>query len=192
MFKIANFLFLITTSLFCTQNITLKNAVIFNTLCAKCHEGECSGRLSFDTGSKAASSHIKRYAGDISISKSEIKEFFTLLNYMKKECALLMPEDGKWRPENLSHFSLPSYEGYFIPLGVLKSGSYNLSIETKEDILFRVEILSDQFDHFLDQSTCSDEKEKKLNFKVDEAANIFLRIRSKKPLHITNLAIKKE
>lgn len=47
MIKIANFLFLITLfsvfspSLFCAekiQNISTKIAVIFNTLCAKCHD----------------------------------------------------------------------------------------------------------------------------------------------------------
>ncbi len=191
MFKIANFLFLITTSLFCTENISTKSAVIFNTLCAKCHEGECSGRLSFDTGSQAASNHIKRYVGDTNISKNETKEFFTLLNYMKKECALLMPDNGKWKPENLSHFAIPSHKGYFVPLGTLKSGNYHLTIVTKEDIHFRVEILTDQFDHFVDRSICPDEKKKSLNFKVDESINSFLRIRSREPLHITNLEIKK-
>ncbi len=190
MIKITNFLFLITTSLLCAENISTKSAVIFNTLCAKCHEGGCSGRLSFDTGSQAASSHIKRYADDINISPGEIKEFFTLLNYMKKECALLIPDGEKWKPENLSHFATPSHKGYFVPLGTLKTGSYHLSIETKEDIPFRVEILTDKFDHFLDQSIYPDEKKKKIGFKVDEPANTFLRIRSKKPLHIIDLTIK--
>ncbi len=191
MFKIANFLILVTTSLFCAENISIKTSVIFNTLCSKCHEGECSGRLSFDTGSKAASNHIKRYAGDTNISKEETKEFFTLLNYMKKECTLLMPDDGKWKPQNLSRFAIPSHKGYFIPLGVLESGSYNLRIETKEDVHFRVEIISNKFDHFLDTSICPDEKEKKLNFKVDEPIKTFLRIRSREPLHVIDLEIKK-
>ncbi|MEA3418197.1 MAG: hypothetical protein U9Q90_02270, partial [Campylobacterota bacterium] len=130
MIKIANFLFsMILFSSFPlplfsaekVENVSTKTAIIFNTLCAKCHEGECSGRLSFDTGSKAANSHIKRYAGDTNVSKGETKEFFTLLNYMKKECALFMPDNGRWKPENLSRFALPSNDSYFIPLGSLKS-----------------------------------------------------------------------
>ena len=173
-------------------NISTKTAVIFNTLCAKCHEGECSGRLSFDTGSEAANSHIKRYAGDSNVSEGEAKEFFTLLNYMKKECAVLMPDNGKWKPENLSHFALPAHDSYFIPMGDLEVGSYRLDIEIKEDILFRVEVLSDRLEPYLDQSVCPDRQERMLHFTIDEPVNAFLRIRSRKPLHIIVLEIKKD
>jgi len=174
------------------ENISTKTAVIFNTLCAKCHEGECSGRLSFNTGSKAAHSHIKRYADDINISEDETEEFFTLLNYMKKECALYMPDNGKWKPENLSHFALPSQKSYFVPLGTLQSGNYHLIIETEEDVLFRVEVISDHFDPYLDRSICPEQKVNILDFSVDESINAFLRIRSRKPLHIIALEIKRD
>jgi len=174
-----------------TKDISTKTAVIFNTLCAKCHEGQCSGRLSFDTGSGAASSHIRRYSDNSEISKGEIKEFFSLLNYMKKECLLLMPDDGKWEVGNLSRFALPSHKGYFIPLGVLKSGDYYLTLKTKESVRFRIEVISNNFDVFLDQSVCSDKKERLFNFTLDESLNSFLRIRSKEVLHITTLEIKK-
>ena len=171
------------------EKSSIKTSVIFNTLCAKCHEGECSGRLSFDTGSKAASKHIKRYAGDINISQGETEEFFSLLNYMKIECALWMPNNGKWKPENLSHFSLPSSKGYFIPLGVLKEGKYHLEIKLKDDIHFRVEILSDHFEHFLDISACPDGEKQILQFTIMKEVNTFLRIQSRKPLHIIDMNI---
>ena len=174
------------------EKSSIKTSVIFNTLCAKCHEGECSGRLSFDTGSKAASNHIKRYAGDVNISKGETEEFFSLLNYMKTECALWMPDNGKWKPENLSHFALPSSKGYFIPLGVLKEGKYHLEIKLKDDIHFRVEVLSDHFEHFLDISACPDGKKETFQFTIDKSVNIFLRIQSRIPLQIMDLNIKKD
>ncbi len=174
------------------ENSSIKTSVIFNTLCAKCHEGECSGRLSFDTNSKAASSHIKRYAGDVNISEGETEEFFSLLNYMKTECALWMPYNGKWKPENLSHFALPSSKGYFIPLGVLKEGKYHIDIKLKEDIHFRVEILSDHFEHFLDIWACPDGEKETLQFTIDKSSNTFLRIQSRKPVHINDLNIKKD
>ena len=198
MFKTINFLFLIIfLSIFPhsilmaqkLQNISIKTSVIFNTLCAKCHEGECSGRLSFDTGSKAANIHIKRYSGDINISIDERKEFFSLLNYMKKECALYMPDTKKWKIENLSQFALPSFKSYFIPLGILKSGKYHFDIKTKERVHFRVEIISDRFDPFLDQSIYPDQKWETVQFSIDQSANSFLRIRSKKPVHIKTLEI---
>ena len=172
------------------QNISTKTAVIFNTLCAKCHEGECSGRLSFDTGNQAASSHIKRYTGDTNISKVESKEFFTLLNHMKTKCALLMPDGDKWKQENLSHFALPSSKGYFIPLGLLKSGKYLILIKTKEEIHFRVEVISERFDSFLDATVCPDKKDEVISFALVETVNTFLRIQSRKPLHITAMEIK--
>ncbi len=201
MIKIAYFLLLLTSlsasplplsSTEKTENISTKIAVIFNTLCAKCHEGECSGRLSFNNGNKAANSHIKRYAGDSNVSEGEAEEFFTLLNYMKIECALLMPDNGKWKPENLTHFALPSHESYFIPLGILKNGKYRLIIETKEDALYRVEVISDHLDHFLDRLVSIHRKEQALLFTINEPVNAFLRISSRKPLHITALEIKKD
>ena len=173
------------------ENISIRSSVIFNTLCAKCHEGECSGRLSFDTGSKAASSHIKRYAGDGNISIEETKEFFSLLNYMKLECALWMPKNGKWKSENISHFVLPSSKGYFIPLGVLKEGKYYIEIKLKDDMHFRVEVLSDHFEHFLDISACPEDKKDALQFTIKRSVNTFLRIQSRKPLQIIDLNLKK-
>ncbi len=174
------------------EKSSIKTSVIFNTLCAKCHEGECSGRLSFDTGSKAASNHIKRYAGDVNISKSETEEFFSLLNYMKIECALWMPDNRKWKPENLSHFALPSAKGYFIPLGLLKEGKYRMEIKLKDDIHFRVEVLSDHFEHFLDISACPDGKKETFQFSIKESVNTFLRIQSRIPLQIIDLNVKKD
>ncbi len=173
------------------ENSSIKTSVIFNTLCAKCHEGECSGRLSFDTGSKAANSHIKRYAGDTNISKSETEEFFSLLNYMKTECALWMPDNGKWKPENLSHFALPTSKGYFIPLGVLKAGKYHLEIKLKDNIHFRVEVLSDHFEHYLDISACPDGKKETFQFTINKSVNTFLRIQSRIPFQIMDLNVKR-
>jgi len=186
--------FIITTFLYAAQNkenISLKSSVTFNILCSKCHKGQCSGRLSFDTGSGVASNHIKRYAEDDNISKTEIKEYFTLLNYMKKECLLLMPSDAKFTTSNLSSFAIPSNKGYFIPLGVLKKGDYSLFIKTQNDTPFRIELISSQFDSYLNRSVCSCVKKREFEFTIDEDTNYFLRIKSRKPLHLKNIEIKK-
>ncbi len=172
------------------ENSSIKTSVIFNTLCAKCHEGECSGRLSFDTGSKTASSHIKRYTGDDTLSKKHIKEFFTLLNHMKKACEIYMPGNEKWQEKDLSHFALPSSKGYFIPLGTLEKGTYRIVIETKEDTHFQLEILSDHFEHFLNRQICPERKDNILQFTVDKAVPAFLRIQSRNPIHIVSMKVK--
>jgi len=146
--------------------------------------------LSFDTGSEAASNHIRRYCCEPNVSSTEIKEFFTLLNYMKKECSLFIPKEKYI--DKLSSFAISSKKGYFIPLGVLKSGRYTLNLHTKENIRFRVEIISSQFDIYLDQSVCPSDKEKVFDFEIDESESYFLRIRSKKPLNLNSFKIKKE
>lgn len=199
MFNIVNFLFLIslfsTTSLFCvekTENISTKSAVIFNILCAKCHEVECSGRLSFDTGSDKAKNHIKRYTEDTNLTDDKTKEFFTLLNYMKKECTILMPKSKKYKSDNLSNFILPSQKGYFISLGLLENGIYHLNIQTKEKIHFKIEVITNHFESLLNQSICPDQKEQTLSFSVEKPINIFIRITSRKTFQITTLKIKKE
>jgi len=171
------------------SNITTKSAVTFNTLCAKCHEGQCSGRLTFDTGSEAASNHIKRYSDDTNITKKEIKEFFTLLNYMKKECLLFMPNETKFNKDNLILFATASHKRYFIPLGVLKKGNYSLELEAKENIHFKLEVISSQFDSYLDEAFCPESKGKKIDFSIEENINYFLRIQSRKPLDLKSLKI---
>ncbi len=200
MFKLINSLPFLTLFFFSTFSLALaeekvhistKSAVIFNTLCAKCHEGECSGRLTFNTDSNAAQNHIKRYVGDINISKSEVEEFFSLLNHMKKECTLLMSENVTYKSQDLAQFAIPSYTSYFIPLGFLKKGDYELKMTTKEEVRFRIEVISDQFDPFLDQSMSASTQEQVLSFSVDEGINSFVRVRSREPLHITTFLIEK-
>ena len=39
--------------------IPLAAVVRFNTACARCHEGECSGRLSFDHGQESSGNPIR-------------------------------------------------------------------------------------------------------------------------------------
>jgi len=170
------------------QRLSTKTAVIFNTLCAKCHEGECSGRLSFDTGSEKARTHIQRYAEDPTISKQNIEEFFTLLNHMKKSCEILMPDKGTITVDEIAHFATPSQKAYFVPLGLLSKGSYVLSLSTKEKQHYRIEILSEHFDPFLDLSVCPGQK-KKMQFTTQEPVKTFLRIRSTKPLHILSFKL---
>ena len=172
------------------QDVSTETSVTFNLLCAKCHEGECSGRLSFNSGSTKATHHIQRYSKNQDLSKSRVMEYFTLLNYMKKECHLWMPMKETFHSRKLSDFALPSYKGYFIPLGLLQSGHYLLHMTSKEKIHFDVEIINSNIDLLLHDTVCPDEKEDSLHFEVEDPAYVFLRIHSRKALHILTLDIK--
>ena len=172
-----------------TIHTTTQTSVIFNTLCAKCHEGECSGRLSFNTGSKTATRHIAHYSQESNLTKTETDAFFSLLNYMKKRCAIYMPDDGSWKPKDLSRFALPSHKGYFIPLGTLKKGHYRLTIEIKEAIPFRLELLSDKIDDLFHQTVSTQQKRYTFDFSIEETVIAFIRIRSSKAFHVVSLKL---
>jgi len=174
------------------KSLSTKTAVIFNTSCAKCHEGGCSGRLTFYDKQKSAVNHIQRYSNSSKLSEKELKEFFTLLNYMKKECKLLMPNKGALKYKDVIDFSLSSSKGYFIPFGNLKAGKYSLSFIAKENIAFRMEIISENLDYYFDRSICTHKKKYNFSFTIDKSSNNFLRILSKKPFHITAIELKRE
>jgi hypothetical protein len=61
--------------------ISQRSAVSFNILCAKCHEGQCSGRLSFSDGTSVTRSHIQRYAG--STDEKIVSQLYAILSYIR-------------------------------------------------------------------------------------------------------------
>ena len=76
--------------------------VQFHTVCNNCHEGECSGRLSFDSGSAAARGHIERYLG--ATPDASIASLFAMLRHVKESCSHypavpLRPAVGTWEAE---------------------------------------------------------------------------------------------
>jgi hypothetical protein len=79
--------------------------VQFHTVCNSCHEGECSGRLSFDSGSAAARGHIERYLG--ATPDASIASLFAMLRHVKESCSHypavpLRPAVGTWQAKELA------------------------------------------------------------------------------------------
>jgi hypothetical protein len=62
-----------------------ESVIRFNTTCAQCHEGQCSGRLSFSLGAEAAFDHIRRYAGDV--DDTTVQTLYDALSRMKTTCS---------------------------------------------------------------------------------------------------------
>jgi len=173
------------------KGVTTRISVIFNTRCAKCHEGECSGRLSFETGSRTAARHIRQYAQEENLSQKDIGRFYALLNYMKEKCALYMPEHGIGKRSNLSHFALPSQKGYFLPLGKLAAGRYRLTLDFGSPVPFHLEVLSDTLENVLDQWVENKGKISVFEFAVTGLSTLFLRIRSRKALDLISVELLK-
>lgn len=112
--------------------LTLESTVIFNTDCARCHEGECSGRMSFHLPPEEADQHIRRHGGEL--PEAQVRELYDLLRYMKEECAfyplpLTLAQDGAWDAETLGRLRSASGETYFLPLGTLGVGRHRILLQ---------------------------------------------------------------
>ena len=123
--------------------------VRFNTVCANCHEGECSGRLSFNSGASAARGHMQRYLGNI--AEAEVETLFALLRQLKEQCRqapvdVTPPPDGCWSAEVLRPWRNVQQGGYFIPLGTLSAGRHEARITFVTAGQGRLKITNERFD----------------------------------------------
>lgn len=185
---------LLPSLVFSSDKISIESTVIFNTACARCHEGECSGRMSFHLPENAANQHILRHGGDL--SQERIRQLFRLLTYMKEECSfyplpLALINDRKWDNEMLNKFHSPSKQAYFIPIGLLEPGLYQMWLEELKQTKFCAEIINDEFD-FIDKDCMYGEcGRKKIKFLVEERSEFFLRLTAQVPINLNQLELER-
>ena len=177
---------------FASDTITVKSTVIFNTACARCHEGECSGRMSFHLPEEAANQHIRRHGGDLSLS--DIRHLFKLLRYMKEECSFYplphaLMNDQKWDRTMLDTFRSPSRQAYFMPLGLLKPGMYQLSFEALDNTKFCAEIINEEFDFSDKDSLFGKTNKKELKFHAEQHLYYFLRLTAQQAISLEKLTL---
>lgn len=127
--------------------------VRFNTVCTNCHEGECSGRLSFSSGAAAARQHMQRYLGPI--VDADVAAFFGLLRYIKENCAHYpqpgrIPDSGIWTAADLDEWRNPDSGAYFIALGHLATGDYRLRLSFASHDQGRLKITDRHFEPLLE------------------------------------------
>ena len=135
--------------------------VRFNTVCTNCHEGECSGRLSFQSGVLAAKNHIHRYLG--ALSEQEVEDLFALLKYTREQCRQYpvkadIPANWRWGARELEKWRNPVEGGYFIPLGALKSGGHRLSLFFAGDPQGKVRVTDVHFETAAEEHLCRGSK----------------------------------
>ncbi|GAO35513.1 histidinol-phosphate aminotransferase [Sulfuricella sp. T08] len=140
--------------------VSRATTVKFNTVCTRCHEGECSGRLSFSSGVAATRSHVRRY---LPYSSSlEVEELFAILKYTKEHCAQYplpdaVPANGVWGAEALRQWRSPDGESYFIPLGKLTGGIYYLGLRFDGKAEASMRITNEKFEVLLEEQQCKDQ-----------------------------------
>jgi hypothetical protein len=160
------------------ERIDSANVVRFNTVCASCHEGECSGRLSFHSGAAAARGHMQRYLGPVSDVDAE--QLFGLLRHTKEQCthypvASTISAGQAASRDELARWRNPREGGYFIPLGSLAKGEHRLHIAFSAAANGKLRITDRRFEPLAEESLCPEQKRIDVGF-ASEAGPHFLTI----------------
>jgi len=172
-----------------------ESVVIFNTICAKCHEAQCSGRMSFDDASEASRNHIIRYYGDAKDKKWLQKELFTILNHMKEKCAYYpmespLPLKRVWSSDVLDKMTTLLERNYFIPLGSFSPGKYYINLELEKNAKITVHLVSEEFEMVIEDCFTPDNKKLEIPFSITDKGNYYFRMYPKKSIRIVSLAVK--
>lgn len=163
----------------------MESTVLFNTNCARCHEGECSGRLSFHLPPEAADQHVRRHGGDL--PAKQVRELSELLRYMKEDCAFYplpfaLALDGAWGTETLRRLRSASGETYFLPLGTLSPGGHRVLLQGPGPTARPcVELIDGEFGYLDGVELEPEEGGWHLRFRTEAAGMLFLRV--KIPVH---------
>ena len=171
-----------------------ESVVIFNTICAKCHEAQCSGRLSFSEAFEASNSHILRYYGPAAGKQWLQKELFDILNYMKGRCAYYpiqapIPLKRDWGSEILDKFTTLMERNYFIPVGNFIPGLYYIELELEKDVKVTAHLISEEFEMVVDDCYLSSDRRISIPFLIEEPGDYYFRMYPREPVRIIRLAI---
>lgn len=169
------------------------SVVRFNTLCATCHEGQCSARLSFRLDPGATDSHIRRYTGDISLQAA--RELNALLEHMKLECGyyaidLPSPQDGRWKAELLQQLHAAEEKAYFVPLGTLAAGRHRFTLTFERDAVVSVQLVSAKFEITEQHPVRTIDKRTVVVLEAEKPGAHYLRLRTEEPARL--LALEKD
>jgi hypothetical protein len=166
------------------------SVVRFNTLCATCHEGECSARLSFRLDPGATDGHIRRYTGDI--SPQAARELNALLEHMKLECGyyaidLHAPKDGRWKAALLQQLHAAEERAYFIPLGRLEAGRHRFTLGFEGEAELSVQLVSATFEIAEQPALKTGNGRVVVELEAARAGEHYLRLRTEQPARLLTL-----
>jgi hypothetical protein len=166
------------------DNLSRSAAVKFDLVCARCHEGECSGRLAVSASPAAVRSHVWRYLP--AATNGEVDELFAILKYEKMHCArrplpVSAPVNGDWGTAALRQWQGPNGDSYFIPLGKLARGNHDLTLGFGKAAEGRLRVSNEKFDTLLEERLHRD-KTFHLRLQVDVESNYYLHLDADAPL----------
>lgn len=161
---------------------------MFNTVCARCHEAQCSGRLSL--GDAQSRAHVERYAGRLSDELHQ--QLVIYLQHMKEFCGfaaipLAFEPRAAWSADQLADFRTPNGEAYFVPLGKLAVGKHRVLVRlTGAD--WSAQVVADGFDVLAEVRPCGVGDEFSLEFDAGEGTH-YLRVMGRGTLQLQELRL---
>ena len=175
--------------------VSTESVVIFNTICAKCHEAQCSGRLSFDTGYEAAVRHILRHYGRAEGRVPLQKELFAVLDHMKQDCAYYpmagtIPPARVWDAELLARYGTLQEHDYFVPLGRFEAGEYQLDFDLAAPVQINLELIDESFEMVLDECLNPQDRSVTVPFTVEQPGRLYFRLYTGSPTPLEGLTVK--
>ncbi len=188
-------LFLLVSPAFSTEDRAFtESVVIFNTICAKCHEAQCSGRLSFDEAFEKSTGHILRYYGQASGKQWLQKELFDILNYMKERCAYYpmqgpVPLKRVWEAGILEKFTTLMERNYFIPVGNFTPGHYRIELELEKDVKVTAQLISAEFEMAVEDCFQSSNRRINIPVFVEEPGDYYFRMYQRAAAKLVGLSI---
>lgn len=151
----------------------------FATSCAACHEGECSGRLSFTRQPRVAFDHIRRYAGPANDELAQ--QLYETLEQMKSDCSyppLQAPDPGREMDTGeIERYRDAWSSAYFLPLHGLRPLRYRLLISFTGDGAVRVEVIDAEFDPLLDERLVVGDTPLTVTLPASDPGHGYLRLR---------------
>ncbi len=174
---------------------SLASSIAFGTTCARCHEGECSGRLTFDVEAQAAAGHIRRHAGEI--PDAAVEELFALLAKMKTECAYPpvdapVPDDGRWSSALLERLCVPSRRSCLVPLGRLEPGTYRVHMQLRGAQHVHAEVVTRAFETLFEEPLAIEAGASSVSFEAPARIESFLRLEAQEPLWMDRMRLIRE
>lgn len=179
------------------QAFSTATLVRFNTLCARCHEGECSGRLSFSLGDAATYSHLRRYLagpenGRAAPSDQELEPYIRLLERMKLQCRLpAFPVTAglDWRAEQLETLRNPLANAYFVPIGRLHPGRYRAVLRFDQECHVQAEVVSEGLEIEDSPGVATRSGQAEIDFRLSSAEAYYLRLFTDRPAALVALEV---
>ncbi|RLJ61661.1 hypothetical protein [Sulfurisoma sediminicola] len=159
---------------------SIATIVQFHTVCSNCHEGECSGRMSFDSGAAATRAHMERHLG--TAHNVQVAALFDMLRHVKETCGHypavpVRPAVGTWEAEELAPWRNAVAGAYFIPLGSLAAGRRQLQLEFDGPAEGSARIDDERMETVADERLCGDTA-KSVAFDAATGTSYFLHLKS--------------